>query len=327
MNPTVYFAVMAAGLLLTALVHSIMLGRMNRKRCVAWITLPIGIVLGFVLAKAVYLLVRVDAFSGRGLSAVASMNPEEFSFAGGCIGFVFACILASGISGEDWRISLDAYAVPACLMVAVARASEVFLGNVGIGDYLENPDLCFFPIAILNQEYQEWYLAVCMLEAFAALFCMILSLVMDRNDSLIPGLHFERAVYRLCAFQIFFELIRAVSIVFSFIHTEQVICILCITLFIARGCISIHRDPDGRKSRKDFMQLIMLAVIIGVNIFLQFALDKPYLYIDPLPISEGIRFFLEDHSAAICYSLIGITIVMLLVMERVNASRRIRQKN
>ena len=53
-------------------------------------------------------------------------------------------------------------------MVAFARVSEKYLDMLGTGKYTDSEFLCRFPFAVSN-EWGEWYLAIFMLEALAAL--------------------------------------------------------------------------------------------------------------------------------------------------------------
>ena len=59
---------------------------------------------------------------------------------------------------------------PAALTIALCRFSEYFSGE-GIGMYVENEALRFFPLAVSN-EWGEWYWAIFVLEGLAALAIM-----------------------------------------------------------------------------------------------------------------------------------------------------------
>ena len=311
-----YLTVMCLGLGASAWLHHLLLSRRGQRRRMAWLTLLLGLPMAAILAKLFCVVFRFDLFNVYGASALIQANPEQFSFVGGCLGFVLGAVFAALISRERVLPALDAYAAPACLMVAVARAAEGFLGDLGIGDYVDAEAFQFFPVAV-RDNWGGWALAIYMLAALAALACALCAGGWLERYRLVPGLCFERTVVGLCAGQIMFEILRVISIVLSFVHTEQVLCALAMVIIIIRRCVLLRK----RFQRRAWLPVGIAVIFVFVlwEILLQFAMDKTDYLIDPLPLSEAAMDWLKANLAPVCYSLMALGVAGLLIFEWLSA--------
>ena len=142
------------------------------------ITLVLSTVLGTVCAKLVYYLTQIDFMIANGwLQSLVNPDPAEWCFFGGAIGVGAGAYLAAKMLHVKPSAALDAFAPAGALMAALSRFGGYFLQDamIGLGEYLEDPALCFFPLAVVN-EWEEYYLAVFMIEGACALLVTALSL-------------------------------------------------------------------------------------------------------------------------------------------------------
>lgn len=303
---------MGLGLGAMAWLHHLLLRQFEMKRRTAWFTLLLGLPLAVIFSKLMFLAFRFDQFNNHGAAALIQLNPETFSFVGGCFGFVLGAVFAALISREKVLKALDVFAVPACLMVAVARAAEGFLGDLGIGDYVDAEAFQFFPLAV-QDDWGGWALAVFMLAALAAAACGLFVSGKLELYRVPAGLVFERTVVGLGCGQMFFEILRVVYIQLSFVRTEQVLCALAVVIVLIRRCVLLRK----RHGRRAWLLVGIAVILLFVlwQIFLQFALDKTDYLIDPLPLSETAMDWLKSNLMPVCLGLMGLGIVGLLVFD------------
>ncbi len=313
-----WLAVMCLGLVAMAWLHCLILYMAEQKRRMALFTVVLGLPLAAVLSKLLYLAFRFDQFNIYGAAALIQLNPETFSFVCGCLGFVLGAVFAALICREKVLCALDTFAVPACLMVAVARAAEGFLGDLGVGDYVDAEALQFFPLAV-QDDWGGWTLAIFMLAALAAVFCGLWTSRWLKFSPVCPGLCFERAVMGLCCGQIMFEVLRVVYIQISFVRTEQVLCALAAVVIILRRCILLKKRHQLRAWLP--AGIVIVVLFVAWEIFLQFAMDKTDYLIDPLPLSETAMDWLKSNLAVVCYSLMALGVLSLLIFDAVTARR------
>lgn len=115
-------------------------------------------------------------------------------------GAVFGGLLGACIASRIFRLRLssllDALAPGAALLVLLGRVGEAFTGQ-GIGNLVEDEGLCFFPLATIvdqAEDYVDWAYAVWAWEAAIALVILVVLLVRARKSR--PG---EQAIVFLTA--------------------------------------------------------------------------------------------------------------------------------
>lgn len=236
---------------------------------IAALSLLFGAILGVAGAKLFFLLRCI----GRSMSLqkILSLSGEELSFTGGCIGFTAGICLAGKLCRRDIGRLLDAWTIPACLLVAAGRVVEYYTAGFGVGDYLDGvPNL--FPLTVQDY-YGDTCLAVFTLEALTAVCVAVWAWICIRKGK--TKLLFGRAVVLLCSAQLFWEMLRNSWIqMYAFcVHLEQVLCALVLLVLIAAWCMKAGKAGP----------VIVTVLLIGLNALMQYVQDKPYYFSAVLP--------------------------------------------
>jgi len=267
-----YLWMLASALVCTALYA--FLARKLRKPALAPLTLVLGVVLGAVGAKLVYYVTQIDFMIANGwLRSLVNMDPAEWCFFGGAMGVALGAYLAAKLVGVKPMDALNAFAPAGALMVALGRFSGYFLQEamIGLGEYMENPALCFFPLTVVN-EWEEHYLAVFMLEGLCALIVTALSLGCFREK------RFLRTVFYLCLPQIICESLHSDSISWLFVRVEQLLSMITMAVVLLVYTIQMGK----RKLR--WLPIAVCAACAGLFVGVEFALDKTAW---PIPLIYG----------------------------------------
>ena len=274
-NPGLFYGLCDAGLLLFGVLYTLTLKKAGLKCLCAPVAAAFGLVLAVVGARFFFLLPSL--LFGGGFwdpGYLISLRADEMSFTGGCAGFALGAVLAARVFRVDRKAALDALALPGCVLIAFVRLAETGVGYINMG---EMPSFlpAVWPFAILN----GWGLAdlsVSTLSALAALLCA-LWLALTGKKAEEPGSRFTKAVWMLCAAQIFLEMLCTTSswipFIISFIHFEQVLCAVVLLAVVIRW--TVRNKKAG--------PLIVTVLMLGLNALMQFVQDKPYLF----PLPEG----------------------------------------
>ena len=308
-KPEIFLAFVCIGLLLGTLFFHLCLRKKKLSSAAAWLGLLLGTALAAILAKAGYLVFNLEEqFGLYGIGALIRTKPESFCFVTGGVGYVLGVVLAARILKQPRAEVLDCFAAAGCLIVACIRFGELWLGEFGLGElntfgfpYIEDGSFAaFFPLSVKNA-WDEWWLAICTLETLAALAAMIYALLIRCKR---PGLRFQRTVFLLCACQFVLELTRSVSLIFFFVHVEQVFCaLIMLGLIIHAGILYRHL-----KGKQPVWAYILFFLCLLVNGLAQYALDKPYKFSDTEWFSE--------HVGPICLACYLVTAVGLCLIYR-----------
>ena len=273
-NITLILVLYAAGLAVSGLLYAYRLGRAGEKRLCALLGMVLGLPLAYAGAKLFFLLQHMGLDIGS-WTAERAFFPrwEEMSFVGGCIGFVLGIWIASKILLVPGRKALDLFAVPGCILIAFARMAEAGMEIIGQG---EMPAFLpqVFPFAVVD-DWGDATLAVFTLEALTALLCALWLFLSSRKRTGFGG-QFEKACVVLCAVQLFLEMLVVnywIPFIISFIRLDQVLCAVVLLILVIRGCVRNQKAGPA----------VVTVLLIGLNGFMQFVQDKPYLF----PLPEG----------------------------------------
>lgn len=265
-------------MLLSALLCTALYGfaARNTRRAVplCLLTLALGTVLGAVCAKLVYYLTQIDFMIANGwLQSLVNPAPTEWCFFGGAAGVGVGAYLAAKLLKVKPAAALDAFAPAAALMVALSRFAAYFLQEemIGLGEYMENPALCFFPLTVVN-EWEEHYLAVFMLEGLAALIVAVLALTCFKQK------RFVRTVFYLCLPQIILESLHSDSISWLFVRVEQLLSMITLAVVVLLYLLWSAR------SWKNWWPMLVCVACAGLFVGVEFALDKTSW---PIPLIYG----------------------------------------
>ena len=268
MNVTYYVLSVAAALVLAMALYALRLRGLGKPSAAA-VALPLSALLGFVLAKALYVLLQLNYVWRRyGAASLTRLEPTEFSFFGGMAGVLLGVIIASRLLKQPLRRSLDAFAVPMALLAALWKFSEGFLGTACSGNYVENEAFMFFPVAVVN-EWEEWYYAVFMLAGVCALAACIVSALRTRRHADIPGMLFARTAFYLALPLALCESLRIECMKWGFVKCEQVLCGVTIAAAILSLCLGT-KLPRGRR----FLPMVGVVLIVIGLVGVEFMLDK-----------------------------------------------------
>ncbi len=271
MNPEYTFALAVTALLSTGLLI-LRLRKRRMKIAPALCGLFLSAALGLVFAKVLYVALLFHRVWPRyEWEAFLQFRGAEFSFFGGCAGVLLGMLLSARLFREDARRFMTAFAPCGALMAAGARYAERYLGLLGVGSYTDDPFLARFPFAVSNK-YNEWFLAVFMLEALAAL-AIALVFFLRKKEEKIPGLLAERVIFYLCLAQIFCESLRAQGMKWGFVRVEQVLSAVVLVALLALAGLKIKAGSAWKRFWPLPAALLCIVVIVGV----EFALDKTEL--------------------------------------------------
>ena len=308
------FQIMA--LLSAAIAFAVILKFRKNNTLLVFPAFALGLVFGFLLGKLIYLLCNTYLLFDGGTGALFSTDPAEFSLVGGFTGFVLGLLLILRIAKIPAGDVMDRFSAPFCLAFAFIMLSQNHADYLGLAEFstfgLADPVFGIFPAVyplVIQAAWDGVMLSAASLEALAALLCIPVSLTMLRKsrEKHFSGMIFQLCISILCAVHMFFEPARTVSIVFYFVHVEQVLCavILLVLLLLLRSRCRTGGGP------RCISAIVVFWACIVVNGLIQFMLDKPWLFFNLLP--ESITVWLEGHLSLFCYTVMLLTALILLI--------------
>lgn len=239
--------------------------------------------LGLLGARLFYVVNRLDIFWEIELQYVANLWFGGYALWGAIGGGVLAALICAWLTKQKFIRIMDAAAAPTALVIALARLAEYFNGE-GIGMTIENKSLQFFPLAVRTVcemwegvvEYEEWRLAVFVLEALAA-FVILCVLLRTREEE---GRQTKVFFILFCAVSLVLESIREDNYLrwqVVFIKVNQLTSALVLT-GIAACCMirRLRRADDGLAKNKAIACGVVYVLLAGVCIGMEFALQKLY---------------------------------------------------
>lgn len=286
-EPVSLYGVLAVLFILVAMVISFlssMASGLKKNRHMAVYTL-LALVLGLFFGRLIYCAVMYNLmffdamgyFSGYG----AFFNPflGSLNMGGILIGVLLAAPLSALLAKEKAAAFADAAVLPGLLLYAGMRWIEPLSGQ-GYGDLVENPLFAFSPLCLVN-DYGEWTLSVCFIEAVAALVLLIVLLFL-RKKATRPGSLFLYAIALFAPTQMFAELFRQDDVLYILVFASVSLLCLVTVLVLSQFALLLRARKDGMKTSRAIGEglLMLLGVIVCVGGV--FALDKtniPDLYI------------------------------------------------
>ena len=230
----------------------------------------LGAALALALSKVLYtILLSNKVWPRYGWASLLRMDAAEFSFIGGCLGMVLGMALSAKLCHVRIAKLLSLFAPVGAFMASGVRAAEIFLDMQGAGAYVENEAFARRPFAISN-EWGEWFWAVFLLEALAALIVAIVFAVRKKEDRIL-SLRFERVIYYLCVPQILCESLRALGMRWGFVRIEQVLCGVIIEGLLIYGCV---KCKNAKSFWNRFWPCFAALGCVGVIVGVEFGLDK-----------------------------------------------------
>lgn len=264
-----YVLSLVLALALSLGIYGLRLHRAGMKPQAALLSLPVSALLGFGLAKVLYVLLQTNYVWRRwGFASFLRMDLREFSFFGGMAGVLLGVVLVGWLLKLPLRRNMDAFAPGMALLCGLGKFAEFFLGDFGSGSYVENEAHQFFPLAIVN-EWEEWYYAVFMLAGLCGLIVFVVSLLRSKRHADVPGMLFGRTAFYLALPMVLCESLRTECMRWGFVKCEQVLCAVTIGAAIFALCWGI-RVPHSRR----WLPIAGVLVIVAGLVAVEFMLDK-----------------------------------------------------
>ena len=323
-----YIMTFSAGILLSAILFVIRVRRAGLSVSRSLIGFLAGILCAALLAKAVCVAFYYPALNDMyGLGKWIRLIPGEFSFVGGCVGFCAGIVIPWLRQRRHISRLLDQWALPGCLLAAFARFSEIFLDSTGLAEISVTglPDiedgslLARFPFAVPDP-WGLWYFAVSTLTALLLMIICACTLIREKRGMLNAapaGQSFCWTVFMMCVVRFFLELTRMESLIFFFVHIEQVLSAL-VMLGICIRMGLVLRKRTGRFPRWAIPCLLGCFVINGLT---QFLLDKPWKFEFLMP--EAVFSWVNANLSGFCYVIFLLTSVgLILICFRLDAQLR-----
>ena len=302
MSHPAYLTFLAAGLALSAGLFLFSARRSGLSAGLAAAGFVLGLALAFLFAKGLYVLLYAPSLKPYGAQKWIRLQPEEFSFAAGSIGFCLgtACLFR----GRGLPDALAALAGPACLLAACLRFGELFLPGTGLADPVslglpeiaEGSPAARFPFSVPDA-WGYRYLSVSAAAALAALCCAGYAFAARRGKSGRGGTAFETCAYLLCCVRFFLETTRTDGLVFYYVHVDQALCAAVMAALMARACLR-RRRASGRCPRACPALLAGCLVLNGLT---QYLMDKPWQLESLLP--EDAFLWINDSLPGLGYGV------------------------
>lgn len=213
-------------------------------------------------ARALYVLLRPGYYLfDAGIGHAFALWEGGFLLYGAAAGAMLAAAQLAKKKGESPAALLDDMAAPGLLAIALCRLAEPLAGE-GLGPWMENPELCRFPLAVQNG-FGEWQLAVFLFEALAALAIMAAVLGVRAG----AGRRLRTALAMYSAAQIVLESLRMDGVLrIGFVRVSQALAAL-VLLALSAGA----RRGNRRAAMRRGALVILGSVAIGG---IEWALDK-----------------------------------------------------
>lgn len=269
MNTAAYIIAIVISLLLGMGLYGLRLRKTGLSPKAAGIAFPLAALLGFVLGKALYVLLQLNYVWRRwGWASFLRMDPTQFSFFGGLFGVLIGVLIAGALLHLPAKRNLDAFAPSLALVFSLWKFSEYFLGDYASGAYVENEGLQFFPMAIVNQ-YEEWYFAIFMLAGLFSMITFLVSLLRADRSRNVPGMGFIRTAFYLVLPLVLCESLRSECMKWGFVKCEQLLCGVIVFAVILAHCIG-SRPCGFRRWLPILLSLLLMVGLVAV----EFILDK-----------------------------------------------------
>ena len=235
----------------------------------ALLSLPVCCVLGFAMAKLVYVLLMESGniVQWGEWDVFLNMKPKTFSFVGGAAGVCLGVLLSAKIAKKKPAGKvLDTFVLPGALLIAGLRLAEVELGALGTGRFIEVPEGSPYLILAVFNKYGEPHVAVFVWEAAAAIVVGLFSLIRKEEK---PGQCFRTAVFRLCICQILLENMRSQNLKWGFVCVEQLLCAIIVMALTLEACVHIQKQKRMARFLPAGAMLLCIGAIVGAEFLRQ----------------------------------------------------------
>ena len=256
---------------------------------VLWFSV-MGIPLGTLFARLIYVLYHFDELQDAGISYIFHMEYGGFTVIGAFLGLLIAWVLTATICHEK-LLKLADTVFPSMLMVlAMERFGEQFTEN-GIGMEIMSEALHALPL-VRQGPYEDMYcIAVNLLEGLSALIASLVTQKMEKPDGCAAG----TGLVLVCSTQIVWEMIRRDDrLMLDMASLLMIVCVI-ILLILFLIFILYHRNTHAA-----VLPSLFFLISISLIGFFQFCMDGKLLPAIPLWLCVLLTSFLSCLLAIIC---------------------------
>lgn len=247
--------------------------RKGLKENTAFVLAACALPLGLLCARVFYVLCRISLYGEMGMAEAAKLWNGGYALWGAILGVVLAAFLCSRMTGQPFAAVTDALVLPGAAVIGLCRFAEALNGE-GIGMLVEREAFQFFPLAVCNV-WEEWYWAVFMLEAAAALAIFGVLLCVKGRDG-----HETRVFFFLfCTVSLLLESLRRDAFLrWLFVRVNQLTSVLVLTGMLVYALAQWLRSSKPRMLKAGSVVLCWAGFVLlaGICILLEFAVDKIY---------------------------------------------------
>lgn len=195
-----------------------------------------------------------------------------FALWGAVGGSVLAAFIVSKVSKQSFGKLLDVMAAPAAIAICIARFAETFTGE-GHGPAIENPLFCRAPFCIYDSMWEEWHLAVFVLEGIAALVIFLIMLYYSPVRA-GDGARKFLILYGTC--QVLLESLRRDNFLrWLFVRVSQLTAVIIMLIMIIVAVIRWNRSADKAQTKNWIVTCVVFFFLcVGGCIGIEFAVDK-----------------------------------------------------
>lgn len=266
---TAYGLCVAVGALLAALLTA-WLGR-RRRQLRALLGGMLWSALGALLgARILYCATMIESIAvDFGYGFILRFWEGGYTLYGGVLGGLAGAALYARIFKQPLKPLLDILAPGAALFVAAARLGETFTAQ-GLGFFIDDAALQWFPLAV-RDAYGYWAAPVYVYEAAAALIIgVICAAALPRKRA---GTSATLFLALLSLTQILLDSWRQDEYIrFGFVHWNQLAAVATLAVLLT---LSVwRRVKNAGWDAWQVMRGIAFAILTGVLIWVEFALDK-----------------------------------------------------
>ncbi|MBN1776812.1 MAG: prolipoprotein diacylglyceryl transferase [Clostridiales bacterium] len=267
---TAYGACVAAGALLAALFVVWLGKRRNLRLNVALDGLLCGAAGALLGARLLYCAVMIESIAiDFGLAFIPRLWEGGYTLFGGVAGGLAGLALYARIGKKPLKPLLDVMAPGAALFLAIIRLGECFTTQ-GLGFFVDDAALQWFPLAV-RDVYGYWAAPVFFYEALAALLTAALCVVMLFRGK--PGMSAVWFLALLSLSQIMLDSWRHDEYLrFGFVHVNQLAAVAVLGMLLAASVW--RRVRQSGWNAWQVVRPVLFAALIGVLIWIEFALDK-----------------------------------------------------
>ncbi len=267
----IFFAAAILGGMLLAWVLRVAQGFWRWRHDYAmWIVTPIALVLGTLLARALYCCFMPEMLE-EGFGKFFDLSGGGFMLYGAILGVAAAVFLTRLITKRVYISELfDAIAPAGAAAICAGRCASLFSGE-DLGEIVTSPKWQFFPFAVCDGDTGSWYLAVFAFEALAAAIAFIACLVIfilvyvRRGVPTARGSVLVTFLLVFASSQTMLESMRKDSVFFvslGFVRVNQVVS--AIVLF---ACFVYLNVKAIKKFGFKLWQPILWAVVLGAYVW------------------------------------------------------------